>query len=118
MATRTTQETPFDLYVNAYSICSIMVRYTLAIRGIGLDVSTQMVVEEREVNIFEGEQMEEAFLCDVNPKGQVRLIINISVIALQRSGVCYGGGNAITYLLATSGSSSVSPDCTCSADSR
>jgi hypothetical protein len=48
-----------------------MVRYTLAIRGIAKDNASEMVVEEREIDIFHEEQLEESYLCDVNPKGQV-----------------------------------------------
>jgi hypothetical protein len=51
-----------------------MVRYTLAIRGTANRASEEMVLEEREVNIFAAEQLKEPFLCDVNPKGQVSFI--------------------------------------------
>jgi hypothetical protein len=48
-----------------------MVRYTLAIRGVAKDPASEMAVEEREIDIFGEGQLEESFLCDVNPKGQV-----------------------------------------------
>jgi hypothetical protein len=63
---------PYVLYHHPYSICSIMVRYALALRGEPKAASDEMVVEERVVEIFKGEQLTEHFLCEVNPKGQVR----------------------------------------------
>jgi hypothetical protein len=49
-----------------------MVRYTLALRGEPVDAASEMTIEEREVDIFREAQLEENFLCEVNPKGQVR----------------------------------------------
>ena len=49
-----------------------MVRYTWAIRGAAKDIGSEMSLEERLVDIFHGEQIEESFLCEINPKGQVR----------------------------------------------
>jgi hypothetical protein len=74
MANRVAQSTPYILFWNPFSICSLMVRYTLAIRGTANRASEEMVLEEREVNIFAAEQLKEPFLCDVNPKGQVSFI--------------------------------------------
>lgn len=71
MEAQPTWKLPYILYHNRLSICSIMVRYTLAIRGIAKDTASEMVVEEREIDIFHEEQLEESYLCDVNPKGQV-----------------------------------------------
>lgn len=62
---------PFVLYYHPYSICSLMVRLTLAMRGIPKDSSSEMVVEEKFVDIFKNHQLEENFLCNINPKGQV-----------------------------------------------
>jgi hypothetical protein len=71
MATHMIRTVPFILYHNRSSICSIMVRYTLAVRGIAKDPASEMAVEECAIDIFREGQLEEAFLCDVNPKGQV-----------------------------------------------
>jgi hypothetical protein len=35
-----------------------------------------MVVDEQEVDIFAAEQLKEAFLCEINPKGQVSSVLN------------------------------------------
>jgi hypothetical protein len=51
-----------------------MVRYTLAIRGAPKEASVRLVVEEQEVDIFREAQLEERYLCEVNPKGQVSLV--------------------------------------------
>ena len=51
-----------------------MVRYTLAIRGKQKQASTVIVVEEKEVDILHGAQIEQKYLCEVNPKGQVSLV--------------------------------------------
>lgn len=48
-----------------------MVRYTLALRGTAVDSASSMSVTEKIVDIFNEEQIEEWFLCGVNPKGQV-----------------------------------------------
>ncbi len=49
-----------------------MVRYTFAVRGEPRDAEAAMVIEEQGVDLFHEEQLDEHFLCDVNPKGQVR----------------------------------------------
>jgi hypothetical protein len=48
-----------------------MVRYTFAVRGIPKDRASQMEIEEVELDLGTRRQMEEDFLCDINPKGQV-----------------------------------------------
>ena len=62
----------YDLYINPYSICSIMVSYTTALRGEPKDSDSDMSITEHEVNIFHAEQLTEDFLTQVNPEGQVR----------------------------------------------
>jgi hypothetical protein len=61
----------FTLYHHKFSICSIMVRYTIAIRGPPKDESSSILIEEQEHDIFHEEQLTEQFLCGINPKGQV-----------------------------------------------
>lgn len=65
--------TSYTLYHHPYSICSIMVRYTLALRGPSKDPSSKIDVTEKVVDIFNSAQLEEDFLVNINPKGQVRL---------------------------------------------
>jgi hypothetical protein len=49
-----------------------MTRYTLLLRGTtARDPASELTVEERVVDIFHEEQLEEWFLCDINPMGQV-----------------------------------------------
>ena len=59
------------LYYNDYSICSIMVRYTIAcckqLRG------PQFELSERPVDIQHAGQLAESYLCEVNAKGTVCL---------------------------------------------
>lgn len=57
------------LYHNPYSVCSIMVRYTLALRGPAKDNLPALEVEEKPVDIFNQEQLSEDFL-KINPYGQ------------------------------------------------
>ena len=61
------------LYYNHYSICALMTRLTYRYRGEQADPKRVIVVEERDVNIFIGEQLSEHFLCDLNAKGEVRI---------------------------------------------
>ena len=61
----------YTLYHFPSSICSIMVRYTLAVRGPPRDEESAMAVAEKIINITRDEQLTEEFLCDINPKGQV-----------------------------------------------
>ena len=64
-------QSQLTLYHNCWSICSIMVRYTLTLRGKAKDATSDIVVKEKEVNIQRVEQLSEAYLCEINPKGQV-----------------------------------------------
>jgi hypothetical protein len=61
----------YGLYFNYYSICSLMVLYTLALRGEPKDPESEMIVDTYEVDIFHEAQLEEQFLCEINAKGQV-----------------------------------------------
>ena len=60
------------LYHNTYSICSIMVRQTLAIRGRPGENYPKLSIKEVVVDIFNEEQFSEHFLSDINALGQVR----------------------------------------------
>jgi hypothetical protein len=60
----------YVLYYNPYSICSLMVRCTLALRGEPKDPTSAMSVETKVVDIFHEEQLSENFLCEINPEGQ------------------------------------------------
>ena len=62
------------LYHNKFSVCSLMVRYTIALRGPPQDASSPILVREQDVDIFHEEQLSEHFLCEINAKGQVYLL--------------------------------------------
>lgn len=61
----------YGLYFNPYSICSLMVLYTMALRGETKDPESEMTVETLEVDIFHEKQLDEHFLCEINAEGQV-----------------------------------------------
>lgn len=63
----------YTLYYNRWSICSHMVRLTMAFKGQPKDGGSPMIVEEREVDIWKGEQVTEEYLTEINPKGQVSM---------------------------------------------
>lgn len=63
--------TAYTLYHNYYSICSIMMRYLVRIRGEPKDDASAMDIEARNVDIFSEEQFSEEYLCRINPHGQV-----------------------------------------------
>jgi hypothetical protein len=86
------QDAPYVLYHNLWSICSIMVRYTLAVKGAPHDSAAAMVVQEQEVDIFNGAQFAEKYLLEVNPKGQVR--IPLQTFTLLPSGQLCGAGES------------------------
>ncbi|KIX94961.1 uncharacterized protein Z520_09271 [Fonsecaea multimorphosa CBS 102226] len=65
---------PCILYYDRRSICSSMVRYTLANAGLP-DNCLPLSVELREIDIYTGAQLSEAYLCEVNPKGQVPVLL-------------------------------------------
>lgn len=69
--TMSTSDATHKLYHFTFSICSIMVRYTFALRGEPADPGNKMRLTEEEVNIMKGEQLTEHFLCDINPAGEV-----------------------------------------------
>jgi hypothetical protein len=64
-------EQPCILYHHPQSICSLMVRYTFALAGDPGPGSWRIALDLQEVDIFNNAQLEEFYLCHVNPKGQV-----------------------------------------------
>ncbi|KIX03226.1 uncharacterized protein Z518_06778 [Rhinocladiella mackenziei CBS 650.93] len=63
------------LYHYDYSICSLMVRYTYALRGEPKDEASDIILTERHVDLFRSEQLTEDFLRNINPKGQVPVLV-------------------------------------------
>ena len=48
-----------------------MVRYTYAIRGDPNDTDKDIRLMEEDINIMQGEQLTEHYLCDINAAGEV-----------------------------------------------
>ncbi|KAL7782758.1 hypothetical protein V8C43DRAFT_295523 [Trichoderma afarasin] len=70
----------YKLYHYQYSICSIMVRYCIAIRGKPKDETLAIEFSEHEMDITSKlEQLSEEYLCYVNPKGQVPALTSPSL---------------------------------------
>jgi hypothetical protein len=64
----------YTLYHNPFSICSIMMRYLIAVRGEPVDAASSMgVIKENMIDIFNEEQLREDYLLHVNPRGQVNI---------------------------------------------
>ncbi|KAI1614873.1 hypothetical protein EDD37DRAFT_404837 [Exophiala viscosa] len=68
----------YVLYYNQYSVCSLMVLYSLALKGERNDSEDEIKVQTRVVDIFHEEQLEEHFLCDINHHGQVPVLAHRS----------------------------------------
>ncbi len=61
----------YVLYHNPFSICSLQVRLSILFGSHGGPKVPGIQFEELEIDIYRSEQLEEFFLCGVNPKGQV-----------------------------------------------
>lgn len=68
--TRNVLEDQHILYYNDYSVCSLMVRASIALCNGYTD--KRLNIDEQAVNIHLGDQNSEYYLCEVNPKGTVR----------------------------------------------
>lgn len=55
-----------------------MVQLTLAFKGEPRDNDSSMTVEQKEIDIMKSEQLEEAFLTEINAKGQVPDLTHLS----------------------------------------
>lgn len=68
---RSDAEVPHVLYHNFWSSCSLMARFSIAA---SLDASPRdpFIHTEQQIDIQHGGQLAEDFICNVNPKGQVR----------------------------------------------
>jgi hypothetical protein len=62
---------PYVLYYNRFSICSLMMRWMIEIKGEPKDEGARMDIVPKEIDIFNQEQFTEWYLCDINPNGQV-----------------------------------------------
>lgn len=55
-----------------------MVRYIFAVSGAFAGDKPDMILELQEVDIFKNAHLEEFYLCNVNPKGQVSMFPTVS----------------------------------------
>ncbi|KAH0836149.1 hypothetical protein FOPE_04389 [Fonsecaea pedrosoi] len=65
---------PYQLYYNPFSICSLMVLYTLRVKGPPRSPADAVEPEECFIDIYTGEQMSEAYL-EKHPKGTVPALL-------------------------------------------
>lgn len=87
------------LHHDPVSICSVMVRYTYALRGEPKDNSAAMTVQEQPLSIRRGEHLAKDFLCNINRNGEVPVLVSAG------SGIAPSepmpDSMAITYFLAS-----------------
>jgi hypothetical protein len=83
------------LYYHGYSICSLQVLYTIAIAAQKTCANQPTLeVEKHAIDIFNEAQLEEHFLTNINPKGQVsyRVLLARHVVTTKcsncKSGAC------------------------------
>ncbi|KIV86884.1 hypothetical protein PV11_02466 [Exophiala sideris] len=72
------QTSNYVLYYNQYSVCSLMVLYTLALKGDPKSPGNEINVQTKVVDIFHQEQLDEHFLCNINDHGQVPVLAHDS----------------------------------------
>ena len=73
MASANATSAPYVLYYHPYSVCSLMVLYTMALKGSAISPENEINVETKIVDIFRQKQLDEDYLCDINKYGQVHL---------------------------------------------
>ena len=59
------------LYYNPSSVCSLMVLYTLALKGAATSPENEIHVEPKVLDLSQQKQLDEEFLCKINKYGQV-----------------------------------------------
>ena len=72
MASANDKSAPCVLYYHPYSVCSLMVLYTMALKGSATSPENEIDVEAKVLDIFHQRQLDEEFLCNINKYGQVR----------------------------------------------
>ncbi|OQV08105.1 Glutathione S-transferase, domain-containing protein [Cladophialophora immunda] len=71
---------PYDLYHNPFSICALQVRLCILFGKLaGLEVPGIEFVEH-EIDIYNSDQLQEFYLRQVNPRGQVPALVNKAVL--------------------------------------
>lgn len=73
------REISCHLYSYNYSLCSLMTRYMLAVRGTPGPGVAALNIDDTEIDIHHAfDQLDEWYLRDISPQGQVRLLSNPS----------------------------------------
>ncbi|OAL29354.1 hypothetical protein AYO22_02248 [Fonsecaea multimorphosa] len=62
-----------------------MVRYTFALRGPPKNESSDIVLEEKSIDIYNEEQLSEHFLCEINPYGQATKVPVLASPVLEKT---------------------------------
>ena len=73
MASADDKSAPYVLYYHPYSVCSLMVLYTLALKGPAGNPRNEIDVDAKVLDIFGHKQLDEEFLCTINKYGQVSI---------------------------------------------
>jgi glutathione S-transferase len=73
-----TVSSTYILYHFQYSIRSLFVRYAYALRGTAADPNAEIRLEEQHVDLRPPsfDQLTERFICDINPSGEVPVLIS------------------------------------------
>jgi glutathione S-transferase len=91
-----TNPSTHTLYHFQYSIRSLFVRYAYALRGPAADPGTEIGLEEQHIDLRPPyfDQLEEKFICDINPSGEVPVLVS------KRDGTILPDSRAITFEIA------------------
>jgi hypothetical protein len=79
-----------------------MVRYTIAVRSTPKDPAADIVVKEKEIDIFKHEHLTEEFLCEINPMGQVSSPLSIQLRAIPLVTWCWAERKKVPVLTSPS----------------
>jgi len=81
-----------------YSIRSLFVRYTYALRGPAAAHDVEIRLEEQHVDLRPPsfDQLKESYICDINPSGEVPVLVS------KRDGFILPDSRAITFEIAKS----------------
>jgi glutathione S-transferase len=92
----TTSPSTHILYHFQYSIRSLFVRYTYALRGPAAHPDIDIRLEEQHIDLRPPtfDQLEDKFICDVNPSGEVPVLVS------KRDGSILPDSRAITFEIA------------------
>lgn len=73
-------DSTYTLYHFTFSSRSLFVRYAYALRGPAADPQNEMIISKRHVHLKPPhfDQLKESFLCDINPLGEVPVLVSKS----------------------------------------